>query len=145
MKLEKVQQTFTRLLFYRIFASNENPPNLPSYSARLETLGLKSLFHRRLMADLVMSFKMLKGEIRLKPSYFWIFSPRHCRRFSLNLSLPRVQGWRKRIYQNSFSARSVRLLNSLPADLIGLDSSAKLKRRLSKIDICSLLNIEDII
>ena len=128
LKLERVQQKFTKILFYRVFASNEYPLNLPSYSARLEVLRLKSLFCRRFVVDLVKAFKMLKGEIRLELPCTWIFSPKHCRGFSLNLSLSRVQGWRKRIYQNSLSARSVRLLNSLPPNLIDpthLQSSRK--------------------
>ena len=102
-KLEKVQRAFTRILFYRAFPSKQYPRLLPDYKTRLEVLGLKSLFYRRVLADLMMSFKIIKNEIKLKHSCFWVFLPTSSRRFSINLTVPRYRGWRSRVYQQSFA------------------------------------------
>ncbi|GMT21277.1 hypothetical protein PFISCL1PPCAC_12574, partial [Pristionchus fissidentatus] len=47
-RLEKVQQQFTRILFYRCFPSPSYPIGLPSYPQRLSHLGLQALFERPL-------------------------------------------------------------------------------------------------
>ena len=131
-KLEKVQRTFTRILFYRAFPSKQYPRLLPDYKTKLEVLGLKSLSYRRVLADLMMSFKIIKNEIKLKPSYFWVFSPTSSRRFSINLTVPRYRGWRSRVHHQSFAWRSRHLLNHLPESLLTLKSSKKIEELIAQ-------------
>ncbi|KAK6010662.1 hypothetical protein OSTOST_24285 [Ostertagia ostertagi] len=64
-KLEKVQQTFTRLIFLRCFPSTAQV-HLPSYNDRLKSLGLQDLLLRRTINDLALSFRILRNESKLK-------------------------------------------------------------------------------
>ena len=132
-------------MFFRAFPSKQYPCLLPDYKARLEVLGLKSLFYRRVFADLMMSFKIIESEVKLKPSCFWVFTPVNSRRFSINLSVPRYRGWRSRVYQQSFAWRSRHLLNHLPESLLALESSEKLRRRLHNQNLLEILNIDDVV
>ena len=143
-KLENVQSTFTRIVFYRIFPSKEYPRAMPDYKTRLEILKLKTLYYRRIQADVVMGFKILRGEVSLRPSMFWTLTPTSSRRFSLNLTDFRLKGWRLGIFQQSFSSRVSRLLNKLPEDLVCLDSSVKLRSRLARVDLLRILNLDDL-
>lgn len=55
LKIEKVQQVFTRLLWFRV----KSPPsefNAPSYADRLKIFGLKTLQERRIISDLTFAF-----------------------------------------------------------------------------------------
>ncbi|EYC36122.1 hypothetical protein Y032_0930g3087 [Ancylostoma ceylanicum] len=70
LKLENVQRAFTRILFYRAFPNKDYPRALPDYKTRLRILGLKSLFYRRVVADITLGFKILRGEVRLNTSRF---------------------------------------------------------------------------
>ncbi|KAK6018619.1 hypothetical protein OSTOST_15789 [Ostertagia ostertagi] len=57
--------TFTRLLYFRVFPDPGYPRSMPPYSIRLKELGLRSLLYRRIFADLVMAFKILKDALLL--------------------------------------------------------------------------------
>ena len=64
-QVEDVQRAFTRRL-----------PGLSglSYAERLNILGLQTLEHRRLLADLLMCYKIIHGHIALKCYDFFSFS-----------------------------------------------------------------------
>lgn len=89
LKLEKVQKTFTRLVFYRTHPGS-NSSTMPSYVVRMRELGLKSLQHRRIIADLVFVFRILRGEIKMKPSKYWTFIPSSERTGGFNLHYRRI-------------------------------------------------------
>ncbi len=66
-QLERVERLVTRLV--------RGPHHVP-YEVRLRQLNLFSLEHRRPQADLIMAFKIFKGEVDLNPSDFFLHPPR---------------------------------------------------------------------
>lgn len=63
-KVEKVQQLFSRQLWYRISGCYDQL-GLPDYQDRLKMFSLSCLVSRGLTADLVFCFRLLKREINL--------------------------------------------------------------------------------
>ncbi|CAJ0594917.1 unnamed protein product, partial [Cylicocyclus nassatus] len=55
---------FTRILFYRLFPNKEYPQALPHYKHRLSILGLKTLYHRRILADILLAHKIIRQEVQ---------------------------------------------------------------------------------
>ena len=87
-----------------------------SYAERLSLLKLESLQHRRLIADLVFCFNILKGNNCIQPSDF--FSPSlntNLRGHLLKLTVPLAKTNTRKFF---FSNRIVPIWNSLPADLV---------------------------
>ncbi|KAF8370816.1 hypothetical protein PRIPAC_77245 [Pristionchus pacificus] len=78
-KLEKIQEKFTRILFYRCFPSPSYPHGLPSYPKRLSYLGLPALFERRVIYDLVLARRIMNGDTLLDRNRFFTFTPLRCR------------------------------------------------------------------
>ncbi len=66
-QLERAQRHATRLV-----RGHRHVP----YEERLRQLNLFSLEHRHLRADLILTFKIVKNEIDLNPSDFFLRSPR---------------------------------------------------------------------
>ncbi|XGW17861.1 hypothetical protein V3C99_002459 [Haemonchus contortus] len=143
-KIEKVQKSFTRILYYRAFPSVDYPRSLPDYRTRLRVLNLKSLFQRRVEADLVLAFKLLKGELRLKPSQFWIFRPSHGRRGTFNVFNHKMGNRCRELRANSYIIRTTKWLQSLPSHLLAFDNSAQFKKAVAKSNILSLFGIADV-
>ncbi|EYC35298.1 hypothetical protein Y032_1083g3572 [Ancylostoma ceylanicum] len=144
LKLEKVQKTFTRILFYRSYPNKNYPQALPNYETRMQRLGLKSLFFRRIQADIIMGFKILRGEVSLKSSKFWTFRPSSARRFTINLYYHRFGNSDRHVYQNSFACRVARLLNKLPPAILSSENSSVFRRRLLDVDLLEILGCEDV-
>ena len=86
-KLEKVQETFTRMLCRRM--STDLAVN--SYKDRLKKLGMSSLRNRRIHADLILCFRILRNETKLTPSKYWCFRPTSERTGGFNLHYPKIQ------------------------------------------------------
>ena len=143
-KIESVQKLFTRLLYCRCFREADYPRSLPSYSIRLQELGLKSLYYRRVVADLMLAFKILRGEVSLKPSKYWIFRPVHCRRPCFRITAPTHFRRANSALQHTFFWRTCSLLNKLPPCFLTISSSALFKKMLSGMDVLALLGLRDV-
>ncbi|EYB86717.1 hypothetical protein Y032_0274g1020 [Ancylostoma ceylanicum] len=53
---------------------------LPPYRERLKVLNLESLKYRRVVNDLLFSFRTIRMEANLRASKYWIFRPSRSRR-----------------------------------------------------------------
>jgi hypothetical protein len=122
--LESVQRDFTK----RIPGCSHL-----SYAERLSLLKLESLEHRRLIADLVFCFNILKGNNCIQPSDF--FSPSlntNLRGHPLKLTVPLAKTNTRKFF---FTNRIVPIWNSLPADLVLSPSVESFKFKLRKTDL----------
>ncbi len=108
---ERVQRLATRIVSLR---------HVP-YEERLRQLNLFSLERRRLRADLILAFKIFKGEVNLNPSEFFLHT------FRL------LQGpSRLRRRSCAFSVRIVKFWNRLPAHLVLAPSVSISKKQLDR-------------
>ncbi len=106
-QVERVQRLVTRL----VRGLNHAP-----YEERLRQLKLFSLEYRRLRADLILSFKIIKGEVHLNPSEFFLRPTRA----DLQGHIYRLQQGPSRLRRRSgaFSVRVVKFWNRLSAHLV---------------------------
>lgn len=140
LKLEKVHKTFTRLVCSRLQQGNCER-TFPSYRDRLELLGLRSLLHRRVVADLRFCFKVYRGELKRCARKYWIFSPLRSRSGVFNLYYPMVL---KENYAQLFIfifCHGARWIRRLSAEVMQSENSCIFKNRLDKIDIFQALGI----
>ena len=140
-RIEKVQEFFTRVVYYRCFPSTGYPKTLPSYSERCRKLGLQSLALRRVFSDLVLAFKIMSGRCILKFSCFYRYRFHNGRRGSH--SFP-VENTKVNTRYYAFSLRTSRWLNMLSAHdfhLLKSKTVRTFKKRLRKIDLCKVLKL----
>ena len=117
--LERVQHRFTRMV--------EGLKEL-EYKQRLEYLGLPSLRFRRLRGDLIETFKILKGNERVKSEKFFTLSHNtKTRGHSLKLCTGKSRIDNRKY---SFSSRVVRDWNELPEEVICSNTINKFKKRI---------------
>ncbi|EYB98688.1 hypothetical protein Y032_0129g1503 [Ancylostoma ceylanicum] len=88
---------------------------VPSYKSRLQELGLKTLFYRRVFADVLFAFEIIRGEVCLKPS--------------------RYGGRTTTSLQQSFFYRACQIINKLPPNFMMVQISIHLRRLLTKTDV----------
>ncbi len=105
-QLQRIQRLATRLV--RGFR------HVP-YEERLCKFNLFSLERRRLRADLILAFKIFKGEVDLNPSEFFLRPPRAGLRGHTYRLLQGPSRLRRR--SGAFSARIVKFWNRLPSNL----------------------------
>ena len=140
-KIEKVQEFFTRVLFYRCYPSTDYPRNLPSYEERCRRLGLHSLAYRRTVFDLVTAFKIIKGMSILRFSSFYRYRPISGRRGGHSFF---VENSKINLRYYSFSLRTARWLNLLSQfdpSILHAKTVITFKKRLSKVDIVKVLKL----
>ncbi len=118
-QLDWVQRLATRL----VRALRQVP-----YEERLRQLNLFSLERRRLWADLMLAFKMFKGEVDLNPSEFFLRPPRAGLRGHINRLLQGPNRLRRR--SGAFTVRVVKYWNRLPAHLVLAPSVPIFKKQL---------------
>jgi hypothetical protein len=108
-----------------------------SYADRLTKLKLQSLEHRRLIADLVMCFNIIKGKNCLLTEHFFKINPITITRgHQLKLTIPLAKLDVRKFF---FSNRVVPVWNSLPSQLILSPSLPSFKNQLSKLDLSKFL------
>lgn len=106
LDIERVQRRFTRLV-----------PSVQSlrYHDRLKKLGLESLARRRLIADLVMTYKILFQQTTLNPDDFFVRNPRLSRGHSQKLRKRKAVRIAERQF---FGNRVINDWNSLPQEVV---------------------------
>ncbi len=100
------------------------------YEERLRQLNHFSLERRHLRADLILAFKIFRGEVDLNPSEFFLRPPRAGQRWHTYRLLQRPSRLRRR--SGAFSARVVKFWNRLPAHLVLSSSLPIFKKQLSR-------------
>ena len=127
-KLESVQRRFTKRF-----------PGFQSlaYDERCSLLGIERLELRRLRADLILCYKIIKGLVLLPADkFFTINYNNRTRGHSLKLFLPDS---RVNCRQHFFAIRIVNVWNSLPDDVISADELPLFIRRLKHVDLHAFL------
>ena len=109
--------------------------NIPSISAltyeeRLKRTGLISLENRRLRADLLEVFKILKGFVKVDPATHFSMSDRRSRGHTLKLEKPRA---RLELRRHFFSNRVIDAWNSLPGYMVEATSTNMFKAALQRL------------
>ncbi len=100
------------------------------YKERLRQLNLFSLERRHLRADLIMAFKIFKGEVDLNPSEFFLRPTRAGLRGDTYRLLLGPSRLRRR--SGAFSVRVVKYWNRLPAHLVLAPSVSIFKKQLDR-------------
>ncbi len=100
------------------------------YEERLRQLNLFSLERRRLRGDIMLAFKMFKGEADLNPSDFFLRPARAGLRGHTYRLLQGPSRLRRR--SGAFSARVVNYWNRLPAPLVLSPSVSIFKKQLDR-------------
>ncbi len=100
------------------------------YEERLRQLNLFSLERRRLRADLILAFKIFKGEVDLNLSEFFLRPPRASLRGHTHRLLQGPSRLRRR--SGAFSVRKVKFWNRLPAHLVLAPSVSNFKKQLDR-------------
>ena len=71
--IENIQIYFTKILFYRCNLTKR------SYEDRIIFLNIKTLFHRRLLADLTLTYKILNGLVDVDETDIFDLFSNNCR------------------------------------------------------------------
>jgi hypothetical protein len=127
-RLESVQRAFTKRL-----------PNMKllTYEERLTALCLESLELRRLKADLIMAFKILKGFTNIVSGDFFKLSSGITRGHSMKLYYPDS---RINVRQHFFSIRVIQFWNKLPQEVVSVGSVNAFISRLNSLQ-ASFFNV----
>ena len=127
-KLEKVQKYFTRRLFYRC----QNISSL-GYTERLHLLGLESLEGRRIKADLVTVYKIIRNLVDCPVIDMF--------RLARSIGVTRghkyklqVDYCRTNTCKNFFSNRIKCIWNNLPSNVVEKSSIASFRAALCNLD-----------
>ena len=116
----------------RAFTKKLPDVNGLTYRERLSVLRLESLELRRLKADLIMCFKILKGFTNIIPSEFFTRSTCNTRGHSMKLYYPDSRVLAR---QNFFSVRVVQVWNNLANEVVSATCVSVFKSLLNSIDV----------
>jgi len=125
-----VQRAFTK----RLLGSDEM-----SYGRRLSLLNIETLEKRRLYADLMLCFKLVRGFYNRPLQNYGIRLAENCKvtrghNFKLVFDHCRINA---RI--NFFGPRTAKIWNSLPAEIVNLPSVMSFKYAITKFDFRKFL------
>ena len=130
-RLESVQIFFTKKLCQRLGLKSSG------YTDRLSKFNLKTLAHRRLLADLVMVFKILHQQVDIDPNLLFTFKPVIYNLRGHNKTLMRPKATSNTAL-NFFPSRIIRLWNALPEQIINSTSASSFKYLADKLDLVVL-------
>jgi len=126
-QIEKVQEVFTRVLYYRCFPCPSYPQSLPPYNERLERLGLHRLDERRFAADLVFARKIMSGESILNRSDYYVYRPTRDRVHTFGIN---VEFAKNPARFHCFAVRTARAFGRLPIQILQSESIPVFKKRI---------------
>ena len=123
--IEKVQRSFTKRI-----------PGLRnmSYSDRLSALSLEPLEVRRIRADILELFKIVRGVNCLKFEDFFEYKTHNYGLRGHNLQLE-LRNTISSVRRGSFAFRVVDIWNTLPPEIVSLTTVTSFKRKLSLFDL----------
>ena len=126
-QVEDVQRAFTRRL-----------PGLSglSFAGRLNILGLQTLEHRRILADLLMCYKIIHGHIALNLYDFFSFSSNPTHGHPFKLIVPVAKCNRSKY---AFASRVVPVWNLLPVSVVERKTVDAFKRYLCAVELSKFL------
>ena len=101
-----------------------------TYEERLKRTGLISLENRRLRADLLEVFKILKGFVKVNPATYFSMSDRRSRGHTLKLEKPRA---RLDLRKHFFSNRVIDAWNALPGHMVEATTTNMFKAALQRL------------
>ena len=130
-RIESVQIFFTKKLLQRCGLKSSG------YKDRLSKLNLKTLEHRRLLADLIMVFKILNGLIDIDRNLLFKFKPvtYNLRSHSQTLIRPKAVS---NTALHFFPSRIIRVWNALPQQIVDSTSIACFKQQVNNLDLVAL-------
>ena len=100
------------------------------YEERLKKLGLMSMYYRRNRGDMIMTYQILTGRLRIKhEDLFTLSSSERTRGHYLKLQKPQVNTL---LRHNSFTVRVVNPWNNLPEQVTSAPTVNTFKNRLDK-------------
>jgi hypothetical protein len=121
-KIERIQRRYTK----RIVGLSHL-----SYAERLVNCDLEPLELRRLHADLIMTFKIVKGVVDLNFDDFFSYAPVSSRGNSLKLYPKRAHS---NTVLNCFNYRVINIWNSLPDCVVTAASSTSFRKKLKDLN-----------
>jgi hypothetical protein len=143
-KIETLQRNFTKTVFNRCFRFDCRENGMPNYNERLLRLNLLPLVTRRVVADLILAFKIIKGFTTLSFSSFYSLRRSFGRRSNILYNFKKSRS-RTTSHQHSFANRTINyflILQNIDPGLLSCDSPATFKCRLLKLDLTSLLSLK---
>ena len=118
------------------------PRNFPGKSAgyfsaeRLSFLKLQSLEHRRLIADLTVTYNILHDKVSINNDLFTLNPNKNLRGHPLKITVPVIK---TNVQKFFFSNRVIAVWNSLPTQIVLSKSTFSFKNQLKKIDLSNHL------
>ena len=106
--LERVQRLFTKIVFYRCKISMAHYSNLLIY------FKIKTLSHRRLISDMVLTYTILNGLVDIEATSIFDTYISQCRGPLIKL---RPRKYKSTYYLNYFGNRVSSLWNSIPNNI----------------------------
>ena len=103
-----------------------------SYTERLSFLKLQSLEHRRLIADLTMTYNILHDKVSINNDFFTLNPNKNLRGHPLKITVPVIKN---NVQKFLFSNRVIAPWNSLPTPVVLSKSTLSFKNQLKKIDL----------
>ena len=128
MQIESVQRHFTKFI---------TGCHHLSYPDRLKFLHLQSLEHRRLLADLIMCYNIIRNHSCIDPSDFFTQPHyKYSRGHPFHLSIPLAKlNSRKHFFSN----RIINIWNSLPTEIVLSHSTSAFKYHIKRLDLSKFL------
>lgn len=123
-KIEKVQKFFTKRALKKCGYKNYD------YEQRLKICGLKTLFERRLMFDLIMLYKILNYKTNLDPNS-------HFRVTASQRRYPQIITDASSAH-NPFLTRTIKLWNKIPIIILKTNNIIDFKAALKTLDLTKL-------